>query len=189
MSAPITTTFATALKGLVSIKPQRSQVGLCLIFLGGISLLILSATLDSKSEIITDRLFWTGCAILIYVGIAWMLARRDQDLAGGHPTSLSFKPNGLMQISGDPRVLDPKSLTTLVSNNILGAFYANPPTPTSMLDDRLNPLPGTEAEAAAMGSKAQELADQNRESLLSKIATSENISITPSLRGEGAKDH
>lgn len=127
-------------------------------------------------------LFWVpflaaGITLFACVFLA-VLTHRNTDLAGAHPTVIEVTGAGIFKFVTDPRIdVASKSIAPLVT--ILANMHSLPPA-SGLLDENLNPIPNTEAEATAkvegINTAAQE-ACADALSNLSPFHAPENIAV------------
>ncbi|HBY1513291.1 TPA: hypothetical protein MIQ52_000389 [Klebsiella aerogenes] len=131
---------------------------------------------------VDKSLFWVpflAAAVSLFACVCLaLLTHRNTDLAGAHPTVIEVTGAGVFKFVTDPRVeVASKSIAPLVT--ILANMHSLPQA-SGLLDENLNPIPNTEAEAVAkveiINTAAQE-ACADALSSLSPLPTPEHIAV------------
>lgn len=168
MSESQRSSWGAHLKGLLKLVPSGSQVVLSMIFVAGVVMALCATfgepTIGAKNA---DRLWYLAVACCVFGGLGWLLSRRDQDMAGAHPTTTSIDERGNTRVSADPRVFGVAELSAFLATRASGAIFARPVAPAGMLDDKDQPSADNQwsDQAKAQFHAAQQRAEEQRDHL------------------------
>jgi len=154
---------------IAKLLPERSQVFLiALAVLAGISLVTCFSFLwHGKSGAWIP--FLSAIGLIVLATVLWGKSRRDIDLAGGLPTTITDEAKGVT-VTVDPRILDlQNSLEPITKIISILAFRKPLPTPDGIVDSDWKPDPSRKEEAIQLvnvvNERAQSITDSTIEML------------------------
>ena len=154
---------------IAKLLPERSQVFLiALVGLAGISLVnCFSFLWYGKSGA------WIPClsviGLITLATVLWEKSRRDIDLAGGLPITITDETAG-KTLTADLRILDPQKPLEFFSSLFAILAYRKPlPTPDGIVDSEGKPDPSRKEEAVQLVNEVNERAQSITDSTIEML--------------------
>lgn len=161
-SPPFSAKAEAKAHGNLTVTPKKSHALLAVLTVVSFLLALIAAFFLHSDKPIPGYIFLVLAGLLFAgVFVGYFSSQKDHDQAGSVPVTLTDGPTGTtltIDIRSLPALEKAKQLIAVIQT----AFDRKPlPTPRAMLDDNMQPIPGSEEDAkravAATNAKAREI--------------------------------